>query len=186
MVRIILCGAQSTGKTTILNYITERFNINKVNETARSILPKYGNNLKEIRSDLDLCKSFQRDILEEQITRENMTEEPYISDRGLDIFAYFAMHTNDTYNILQKEYVKEYLESYKDDGVITVFVRPEDELIENDGIRADLSKENIYRIDGMIKFILESNNINYIVLKSKHLNERVRVLETLLECYNLR
>lgn len=186
MVRIYLCGAQSTGKSVLAKYITERYSINQIKEVARNILGKYGNNLKEIRADLDTCSSFQKDIIEEQVERERMTEEPFISDRGIDILAYFAMHTNSTKDILDKDYIKEYIKSYRDNDVITVFARPNEELIENDGVRGDLSKENIYRIDGMIKFLLESSNINYIVLNSKHLNERARTLESVLNLKEIR
>lgn len=174
------------GKTTIANYITERFSINQVQEVARNVMGKYGNSLEEIRANLDICKKFQRDIIEEQIEREKMMEEPLISDRGLDILAYFAMHTKDTNKILNKNYVKDYIKSYKDEDAIVIYVRPKEELIEDDGIRGDLSIENIYRIDGMIKYILESNDINYLVLESKHLNERVRFVETVLEREGIR
>lgn len=184
--RIYLVGAQSTGKTTVLNYITDRYNINKITEVAREVLAKYGNDLKKIRSDIDLCKSFQMDIIEEQIQKEKMTEEPYICDRGIDILAYFAMHTKSTLNVLEKDYVKDYIQSYTDKDSLVIFVRPQKEIITDDGIRGDLSLENIYQIDGMIKYILESNDINYLVMKTKHMNERIRFLDTLLEIEDLR
>jgi len=184
--RIYIVGAQSTGKTTLLNYIADRYNINRITEVARQVLAKYGNNLREIRSNMDKCKSFQRDILEEQIEKERLTEEPFICDRGLDILAYFCHHNLDTYEILNKDYTKEYIESYKNKNVVVLFIRPEEELVKDDGIRGDLTTETIYRIDGMIKYILESNNINYISIQSKHMNERIRALQSIFELKDIR
>lgn len=61
-----------------------------------------------------------------------------------------------------------------------VFVRPIEDLIKEDEVRTELSTKNIYQIDGMIKYILESYDIDYVSLESKHLNERIRTMETLI------
>lgn len=184
--KIFLVGAHSTGKTTILEHIYERYNINKIHETAREIIQKYGGSLKDIRCDLELSKRFQRDIIEQQIEKEKRTDNPFIADRGLDIIAYFCEHTLDTSEILSKDYVREYLNKYKDDESVVFFIRPEKCLIEDDGVREDLSPEDIYKMDGIIKYILESYNINYITLRTKNLNERIRAVQTVLELEGIR
>lgn len=184
--RMYLIGAHSTGKTTILEHILDRYEINAIKETAREIIPKYGGDLEEIRSNLDMTKKFQRDILQQQIEKEKRTNKPFIADRGLDILAYFAEHTKDLSNITKKDYVIEYIESYKEDDVITIFVRPHESLIKEDGIRENLSKKDLYRIDGSIKFMLEYFNIDYITLDSKHLNERIRLVEKILRHNGIR
>lgn len=184
--RIYLVGAQSTGKTTLLNYISERYSINTVTEVTREVLAKYGYNLNEIRSDIGKVERFQRDIMEEQIEREKLTEEPFISDRGFDFLSYSGMYTLSTKEFLNKEYTKKYLESYKDEDSVVIFVRPVKSIIKDDGIRGDLTWENILQIDAMIKYILESNDIDYITLKSKYLNERIRTLESIMRLGGLR
>lgn len=186
MFRIYLCGAHSTGKTTILEHVSERFEVNTVKETAREIIQKYGGNLCDIRSNLEISKKFQRDILQQQIQKEKRTEEPFIADRGLDILAYFSEYTKDLSRVVEKEYVKNYIESYKDDDVIVLFIRPHKDLIEEDGIREDLTIEDLHKMDGHIKFIFEYFDIDYISIDTKHLNERVRAVETILKNNGIR
>ena len=179
--KIYLVGAHSTGKTTILEHIVGRYDINCIREIARSLITERGESLNEIRSDIDRCRKFQMDVLKKQILKEKKTGTPFISDRGLDIFAYFAMYANDLHSVLEEEKARQYLESYKDKDVNTIFVRPHRELIQEDGVREDLTMQSIYRIDGMVKYILESNNIDYLSLQSKHLNERLRFVENILK-----
>lgn len=186
MMRIYLVGAQSTGKTTLLEYISERYNINKLTEVTREVMARYGYDLKEIRSNMDKVECFQRDIMEEQIEREKMTDEPFISDRGFDFLSYTGMYTLSTKEFLNRDYTQEYLESYKDEDSIVIFVRPVKETIKDDGIRDNLNWDNVLQIDAMIKYILESNNIDYITLKSKYLNERIRTIETVMKLGGIR
>lgn len=184
--RIYLVGAQSTGKTTLVNYVSERYSINKIKEMARSVLIKYGNSLNDIRANLDISGSFQKDIIDEQIQQEHNTETPFICDRSLDIFAYTCLYTIDLNETLEKEYIKEYIRSFKDEDVIVIFLRPCEELMEDDGIRKDLNWETLMREDGMIKYILESFDISYISVDSKYLNERVRTIECILKLAGIR
>jgi len=179
--KIYLVGAQSTGKTTIANHISKEFGINKIKEVAREKISEYGNDLEDIRGNLDTCKEFQRSVFREQIEKEKKTEEPFISDRGIDILAYIAMHTDDLSTITKEQWVKDYIKRYHENNSIVVFVRPVHDLIEDDGVRTELSVEHINQIDGMIKFILEFYDINYHTLETKHLNERIRSLRSLLE-----
>jgi len=184
--KVYLVGAHSTGKTTILNHISERFEVNVIKETAREIIQKYGGSLSEIRSNLDLSKKFQRDILQHQIQKEKRTDCPFVADRGLDILAYFAEYTKDLSNIIEKDYVKNYINSYKEDDVIVFFIRPHNDLIEEDGIRQDVSINDLYKMDGHIKFMFEYFDIDYISISDKHLNERVRAVETILKNNGIR
>jgi len=178
--RIYMTGAHSVGKTTIVNHIAEEYDINRINEVAREVLRDYNMGLNEIRGDLQTCKKFQRTVLKRQIEKEKNTEEPFISDRGIDIFSYIAMYTHDLQNILKEEWTQDYIKSYHENNTVVIFVRPVPELIQEDGVRVDLTMENINRIDGMIKFILERYDIDYHSLETKHLGERVRFVRGIL------
>lgn len=184
--RIYLVGAHSTGKTTLLNYVRESYNINTISEVARDVINKYGGSLRKIYNDIYVAEMFQMDIIEEQMRREKETEPPFICDRSLDILAYFANYTKCTENVLKNEYVQRYIETFKDPDVVVMLIYPKMELLEGDGIRVDLDTEDIFIIHGMIKYILESNNIKYMLLNTKNQNERARFLDTILTLGDIR
>jgi len=52
--------------------------------------------------------------------------------------------------------------------------------VVEDGVRAGLDWEDVVRIDGMVKFMLEMFAVPYIPVESLSMQERVRLLERVL------
>jgi len=68
-----------------------------------------------------------------------------------------------------------YIDSVKDGLVF--FLRPHRELLAEDGVRAGVAWEEVVRIDGMVKLMLEMFAIPYIPVDCLPMQERVRLLE---------
>ena len=66
-------------------------------------------------------------------------------------------------------------------GGIVFFLRPHRELVKADGVRAGLEWEEVVRIDGMVKLLLEMFDVPYIPVESLSMQERVRLVERVLD-----
>lgn len=65
------------------------------------------------------------------------------------------------------------------------FLRPHRELVVADGVRAGLEWEEVVRIDGMVKLLLEVFDVPYIPVESLSMQERVRLVERVLDLAGL-
>ena len=65
------------------------------------------------------------------------------------------------------------------------FLRPHRELVIEDGVRAGLEWEEVVRIDGMVKLLLEMFGVPYIPVESLAMQERVRMMESVLRLAGL-
>jgi hypothetical protein len=65
------------------------------------------------------------------------------------------------------------------------FLRPHRELVVADGVRAGLEWEEVVRIDGMVKLLLELFDVPYIPVESLSMQERVRLVERVLDLAGL-
>lgn len=102
MLRVFICGAHSTGKTTLLRSLLSRLdhNFHAVHEIARGILEQRGQRADDFdpRENPREFYALQLEILEaqrrqdEKLTGEN---KRYISDRGLDPIIYCKMYLDD-------------------------------------------------------------------------------------------
>ncbi|MEY2747747.1 MAG: hypothetical protein RL112_2789, partial [Planctomycetota bacterium] len=72
----------------------------------------------------------------------------------------------------------EYMQGVR--GGIVFFLRPHKELVVADGVRAGLEWEEVVRIDGMVKLLLEMFSVPYIPVESLSMQERVRLVESVL------
>ena len=61
------------------------------------------------------------------------------------------------------------------------FVRPQKELLREDGVRASVTWDSVIRIDGMIKMLLEQYGIRYLPIDMANMQERCRAVEFVLE-----
>ena len=137
--RIILTGAQGTGKTSVLNYFQNTY-LNRITEVARN-LAKQGVKINEGGDDDGQVKIFE--------TYEKLLSQDidYISDRGLtDVLAYsFYLYkrgrvSSEVLNN-QKMRVKEFFEHNPN---ILVFYFPIEFDVVSDGVRStdpDFRKE---------------------------------------------
>ena len=75
--------------------------------------------------------------------------------------------------------MKTYMQSLT--GGIVFYLRPHQELLSDDGVRAGVSWEEVLRIDGMVKFMLEFFEVPYIPVESLSMQERTRLVDRVLE-----
>ena len=68
---------------------------------------------------------------------------------------------------------------------LVFFLRPHRELLREDGTRAAVQWEEVLRIDGMVKLLLELFGVPYIPVESLSMQERVRLVERVLDLTGL-
>ena len=182
-VRIYLVGAHSTGKTTLARWVRDRYGLPMISEVARGVLAEMEAQLDGLRSDLDVVDRFQREVFERQIDAEQRFEGGFVSDRAFCNLAYAAHHSTILGEIARDPRLRAYMDSVRE-GIV-FFIRPHRELVVEDGVRAGLDWEEVVRIDGMVKLLLEMFAVPYVPLESLSMQERVRGMETVLSLAGL-
>ena len=172
--RIILTGAQGTGKTTLMNALaTDGI---KTLSIAREQALKAG-----WLAVTGTTQDYQK-ILFAALLKAISSKKSYISDRGLTCVAAYtfdgALEGKITKQVADKQYLK--LQKFHNDNpdVLLVYLPIEFEL-ESDGVR-DTDKENQKRIDFFIKNILDTSGIKYITVTGS-VEERVKQIEEALK-----
>jgi predicted ATPase len=99
MLRVFICGAHSTGKTTLLDHLLLEpdQNLHAVNEVARNIIAEHGWQKKDFDPKInpDTFYDLQVKILRAQSRIDGelcSKNRSYISDRGLDPIIYCRMY----------------------------------------------------------------------------------------------
>lgn len=182
--RIYLVGAHSTGKTTLARWVRDNYGIPMISEVARGVLAEMEAKLEVLRSDIDLVNRYQLEVFRRQIEAEQHYEGDFVSDRAFCNLAYAAHHATILGDIATDPMLRSYMSSVQ--GGIVFFVRPHRELLTCDGVRAGVEWEEVVRIDGMVKLLLEMFSIPYIPMASLAMQERVRLIERVLALAGLR
>jgi nicotinamide riboside kinase len=173
--RVYFIGSHATGKTTLCRYVSQRFRLPMITEVARLILAEQETNLDSLRTDLDLVADYQTRVFERQMQVERQHNGSFVSDRAFDNLAYAAEHTTIVADLLGDPRFAEYMRWVS--GGIVFFLRPHPSLLKADGVRAGVSWDEVVRIDGMVKLMLEQNRIKYLPVESVSMQERVRAVE---------
>ena len=181
--RVYLVGAHSTGKTTVARWIRDQYGIPMIAEVARGVLAEMEAKLETLRTDLDLVGRYQAAVFARQIEAERAVAGPFVSDRAFCNIAYAAHHSSITAQIFRDPRLEDYMEWVRQ-GVV-FFLRPHRELLAEDGIRAAVDWEEVLRIDGMVKLLLEQFDVPYVPVASLAMQERVRLVERVLEFANV-
>jgi nicotinamide riboside kinase len=178
-VRIYLVGAHATGKTTLARWIRDHYGLPMISEVARGVLAEMEAQLDALRSNVDVVNRYQRQVFERQIEAEVRQTGSFVSDRAFCNLAYAGHHATILGEIATDPRLSTYLESVR--GGIVFFLRPHKELVVADGVRAGVEWEEVVRIDGMVKLLLELFRIPYIPVASLAMQERVRLVERILD-----
>ena len=177
-VRIYMVGAHATGKTTLARWVRDRFGLPMISEVARGVLAEMEMDLDSLRSDIDAVNRYQAMVFERQIEAEGRMDGSFVSDRSFDNLAYAAHHSTITSEIAADNRLEGYMSSVLD-GIV-FFLRPHPELVVADGTRAGVEWEEVVRVDGMVKLLLEMFGVPYIPIASLSMQERVRLVERVL------
>ena len=180
--RIYFIGSHATGKTTMTRYVSRRYGLPMITEVARAVLAELETSLDTLRTDMELVAEYQRRVFERQIQVEraqNQAGGGFVSDRAFDNLAYAAEHTTILGDLINDDHFRDYMR-WVAEGIV-FFVRPQRDLLKEDGVRASVSWDSVVRIDGMIKLLLEQHRIAYLPLDSASMQERVRAVEFTLQ-----
>ncbi|XP_071943068.1 uncharacterized protein [Antedon mediterranea] len=191
LVRVYLCGAHSTGKTTLLGDVCKELpEIKKEAEIARQVLE--GMSLEDRRTAIDFrnqpekCEKFLRLVLESQceVDRKNALNEDliegYIADRaGIDPLVYAASYLGDKVkdSLLSLPVTQECIKRYKNDKNALIFVvHPHKECMKEDGIRPTPVWNELTRYTEILTQLLDHLQINYIPITVLDRTERCQIV----------
>jgi nicotinamide riboside kinase len=181
--RIYLVGAHATGKTTLARWIRDRYGLPMISEVARGVLAEMEEKLDSLRSNIALVDDYQRQVFERQIEAEAQHAGGFVSDRAFCNLAYACHHSTILGTIAGDPKLRSYMKSVREGLVF--FLRPHRELVVSDGVRAGVDWEEVVRIDGMVKLLLEMFDVPYIPVASLSMQERVRLMERVLSLAGL-
>lgn len=176
--RIYLVGAHATGKTTLARWVRDNYGVPMIAEVARGVLAEMEAQLATLRTDIGLVDRYQREVFRRQIDAEKAVTGSFVSDRAFCNLAYAAHHSTILADIFRDRRLAEYM-GWVRSGIV-FFLRPHRELVVADGVRAGLEWEEVVRIDGMVKLLLELFDVPYIPVASLSMQERVRLVERVL------
>ncbi len=181
--RIYLVGAHATGKTTLARWVRDAYGLPMISEVARGVLAEMEAQLAGIRTNIELIDRYQAEVFERQIEAEAAQSGSFVSDRAFCNLAYAAHHATILGQIAGDARLARYMQSVR--AGLVFFLRPHRELVIEDGVRAGLAWEEVVRIDGMVKLLLEMFRVPYIPVESLSMQERVRLLERVLDLAGL-
>jgi nicotinamide riboside kinase len=182
-IRVYFVGAHSTGKTTLARWVRDHYGLPMISEVARAVLAEMEERLDTLRSRLDVVDRYQTEVFHRQIAAEATHNGPFVSDRAFCNLAYAAQHATVLAELATDPRMGRYMNSVK--RGLVFFLRPHRELLEEDGVRAGVQWEEVLRIDGMVKLMLEMFGIPYIPVDGLAMQERVRLLERVLDLAGL-
>lgn len=170
--RIILTGAQGTGKTTLMNALTA--------DGTRTI-SHIRKHAAEHNIDITTASEVGQKEFFNSLKKELSSKRNYVSDRGLTCVAAYTFDKAITGEISKKVADKQYMDFAKfhmdNPDILLVYVPIEFE-IEDDGTRS-IDPEFQAKIDFLIKNILETSGVKYITVTGS-VEERLAQIEAAL------
>ena len=170
---VYIIGAQSTGKTTLVDALERSFDGALkpvvVREVARKVLQEKNYTRDDITNSPVRALELQRHILEYQLAAESAADGSMsswlICDRsGLDPIAYASMFVGeDSAEELMASQAWRELEARMKNGLV-VLCEAGCEWLEDDGTRLmPVGMESWMRLDGVFRKLLDVRRIKYIV-----------------------
>lgn len=178
--RIYVCGAHSTGKTTLARHLAREFDLPFVNEVARQVMAELELSFETLRVDVGRVTEYQREVFRRQLEVEERYPEGFVSDRTFDNLAYAARHSQALPDLLGPE-AERYFERVRNSLVF--FVRPHRECMQDADGREKVGWDEINRIDGIVDFLLSWQRIPCIGISELNMKERVRTAVTAVRLY---
>jgi hypothetical protein len=163
-------------------YVANKYGLPLLTEVARSILAERELSMDTLRHNLDEVDSFQKEIFFRQV-KEEEGKDAFVSDRSFDNLAYAGQHARVLRSVLETRQVRSYVESLRRKDVVIFFVRPVRSTMKNDGVREDVVWDELNRIDGMVKFMLEMWGLRYFQIATGSMQERARFVDAVISSH---
>jgi len=176
---VYFIGAHSTGKTTMARYVASTYGLPLLTEVARSLLAERELSMDTLRHDLDVVDAFQEGIFMRQMEVERGKDD-FVSDRSFDNLAYAAQHARVLRRVLETPEARSYVEGLRSDDTLLFFVRPVRSTMRNDGVREQVEWDELNRVDGMVKFMLEMWGLRYFQISTGSMQERARFVDAVI------
>jgi len=180
--RIYVCGAHSTGKTTLARHLSQELGLPLINEVARQVMAEMELSFETLRVDLRQVGTYQKEVFRRQLKVEDRFPEGFVSDRAFCNLAYAARHSNALPELLASPDAVAYFEHLRTHGLV-FFVRPHRECMQDDGFRERVAWDEINRIDGILDFIFGWQQIPCIGISELNMKDRVRTALTAVRLY---
>lgn len=171
--RIILTGAQGTGKTTLMNELskdgTRTLSVARQFATDNNWSAENGTN-----------EEYQKNLFK-TLKKELSSKKNYISDRGLTCVAAYTFEKAVSGEIAKEVADSQYIDIVKfanDNPDALLAYVPVEFDIEDDGVR-NVDKDHQAAIDFLIRNILETSGIKYITVTGS-VEDRVKQIEDAL------
>lgn len=164
------------------SYVAKKYKMDLLTEVARSILAERELSMETLRHDLEVVDDFQRDIFLRQVRAEE-GKESFVSDRSFDNLAYAAQHARVLRAVLETPEARSYVEKLRGKDVIIFFVRPVRSTMKDDGVREEVVWDELNRIDGMVKFMLEMWGLRYLQISTGSMQERARFVDAVISSH---
>jgi len=183
-IHVYLVGAHSTGKTTLARWIRDTYGMPMISEVARGVLAEMEARLDSLRTDIALVDRYQSEVFHRQIAAEEAQLGSFVSDRAFCNLAYAAQHATIMAGVMRDPALQRYMETVR--RGLVFYLRPHRVLLAEDGVRAGVEWEEVLRIDGMVKLMLEMFDVPYIPVESLPMQERIRLVQRVLELAGVR
>ncbi len=184
-VRVYLLGASGTGKSTLAKHLANELACDHLTGAVGNVLRRLGITFDLAFRDMGLMDRFQMEIWREQLAMEQPYWEagkPFVSDRGFDLMAYASGQSRAAAGIVESPLFAEYMRRLKMPGTVVFLMRPHPDVrAESDGRRdVFLSPEWVWKVDGVIEFLLESHRVPYAPVGTASFRDRCRLAARLV------
>lgn len=181
--KIYFIGSHSCGKSTLARYVSQKYNLPMISETARMILSEQEMQVDTLRYDLGAVDKYQKQVFERQIMEEQSYLK-FVSDRSIiDVLAYSGQHASILPQLIKSPELQVQLSILKKPDSFIFFVRPTKATLKADGVRESLTWDGVVAIDSMIKLFLEMWELRYFQINIENMQERVRLIDNVLSLH---
>lgn len=183
LLRVFICGAQSTGKTTLLHDVGAQCggDFHCESEVARNLIKSLGINPRSISPTKRPAEfeTLQYEIVAAQcqVERRNaILGRNYIADRGIDPVVYTHIHLGleAKKQMLNNPLVQECIERYKQSLIFVL--TPHKECLVDDGFRLMASLDELQHFTNVMQLTLDELKIPYITIEQLDREKRVQIV----------
>ena len=183
--RVYFVGASGVGKSTLARHAAERFGLKLLPSAARQVSAELGlASAGDVFGSTDAADAFQSEVFRRQLKNESEAGDRFVSDRAFDHVAYAAEVSLTTWQTARSEEWRGYLDSLRLSSAVVFFVRPAPGGAwpsARDGTRDRyLEPAMVHRVDGVVQYVLESNEVPYIPVLPATPRDRTRLVEWVL------